>query len=182
MLVFNGTSLGNVDRLAPPANWVSLGLQPTTNDDCKRMLYDHVRSQIIAQGIFGRFDQASINKLTTMKKLFTWIGSSGGSFDDGAMMACLTVLECSPETKVGVQVLRSNIDGAKSLTLSNNVPVMLDHVESAMGTILEMGEAHGNLLKGDFDALLTALNTAYHQHFELEKMSWQGGTKVRTHD
>ena len=118
----------------------------------------------------------------TTKKQFTWFDRNDVSFHNGAMMACLVALECNSETKVGVQVLRSKITGTKSSMFSNNTPDTLECISSTIDAILEIGETHGNLLKDTFDELLTAPNTTCRQHFELEKMSWQGGTKTHTCD
>ena len=72
----------------------------------------------------------------TMKKQYTWLDSNSDSFHDGVMIACIVVLECNPETKVGVQILRSQITGAKSSMFSNNVPDMLEHIASTIDEIL----------------------------------------------
>ena len=68
ILVFSNTYLSNGNQEDPPDDRILPDLQPCTNDDHTRMFYNPVRSQIVAQGIFGIFDRASINKLMTMKK------------------------------------------------------------------------------------------------------------------
>jgi len=93
VLAFSNTYLGNGNHEAPPVNKVLADLTPGTNDAHKRMFYNRVRSQMISQYIFGRFDQASINKLMTMKKKFTWRDSNGDNFYDGLAMAFIIVLE-----------------------------------------------------------------------------------------
>jgi len=182
VLAYSNTYLGNRNLEAPPADKVLAALTPGTNNDHKRMFFLRVRSQMIAQKVFGTFDQASINKLMTMKKKFTWKDSNGDNFYDGLAMAYLIVLECNPETKISVQVLRNLISSTKASEYSNNIPDILQHISSTMDKIVEMGETHDNLMKNTFDALLTAPNTVFHQYFTLEKMSWQGGTKTYTFD
>ena len=47
---------------------------------------------------------------------------------------------------------------------------------------MEIVETHDNLLKDTFDDLLTVPNTICRNYFELENVSWQGGTKTYTYD
>ena len=72
------------------------------------------------------------------------------------------------------------MSSAKALALNENIPEMLEYIASVMDGIREMDETHDNLMKNTFDALLTVPNAMFRQLFQLEKMSWQGGTK--THD
>ena len=117
---------------------------------------------MISQCIFGRFDQASINKLMMMKKKFTWRDSNEDNFHDGLAMAFIIILECNPETKVSVQVLRNQISGTKASAFSNNIPDMLQHIAGTMDKIIELGETYDNLIKDTFDALLSAPNMVFH--------------------
>ena len=134
-MVFNDSYLGNANREALLSNRISPDLAPSTNNDHKWIVYEHFQSQIIAHAVFGHFDQASITKLMTMKRHFTWLDSNSDSYYDGTMMAHLIVLERNPETKVGVQDLRSKISSTKSSMFRNNVPDMLEHMVSVIDTI-----------------------------------------------
>ena len=87
-----------------------------------------------------------------------------------------------PETKVGVQVLRDKISNTKSVMFDNDVSRMMEHIASTMILITDQGETHDDLMKDSFNALLTVHNTEFHQHFSLEMMEWQGGTKVYTYE
>ena len=112
-----------------------------------------------------------------MKKKFTGKHSNGENFYDVAMVF-LIELECNPETKFGVLVLRDQISSATVLVFKRNIPDILEHIASTMDMIREMDETHDNLMKCAFDALLNAPNTVFHWHFQLEKMSWKGGAKM----
>ena len=112
----------------------------------------------------------------TQKDTFTWFDSNGDNVHGGVMMSFLLILECNPETKVGVQVLRNLITNAKSSAFDNNISNMLDHVASTMSRIRDLGETHDNLMKDAFEALPTAPNSECHQYFSLQKLGWQGGT------
>ena len=67
----SNTYLGNGASEAPPDNKMLLDLNPETDENDKRMFYKRVRSQMKFQHLFGRLDQASINKLMIMKKKLT---------------------------------------------------------------------------------------------------------------
>ena len=86
-------------------------------------------------------------------------------------MEFLIELECNPETKVSVKILRDQISSAKISEFNNNISEMLEHIASAIDRIIEMGETRDNLMKQPFGALLTSPNTVFHRHFQLEKMS-----------
>ena len=182
VLAFNNTYLGNGLLEPPPAEQLLLDLAPATDAAHKQQFYKRVRSQMIAQAIQGRLDQASLNKLMTVKKFFAWHDSNGDMFFDGVMMLCLVMVECNPETKVGVQVLRDKISNTKSAMFDHDISRMMEHIASTMILITDQGETHDNLMKDSFNALLTVPNTEFHQCFSLEMMGWQGGTKVYTYE
>ena len=137
---------------------------------------------MIAQAIQGRLDQASLNKLMIVENFFAWHDSNGDMFFDGVMMLYLVMVECNPETKVGVQVLRDKISNTKSAMFDHDAPRMMEHIASAMILITDQGETHDNPMKDYFNALLTVPNTEFHQYFSLEMMGWQGGTKVYAYE
>ena len=83
----------------------------------------------------------------------------------------MTMVEYNPQTKVGVQVLRDQISGTKSIAFGNDVSKMLEHITNTMELITEQEESHDNLMKDDFDAWLTTLNAQFNQYFTLEKLS-----------
>ena len=182
ILRYNNTYLGNGNLEAHQADRLMPDLIPSKNPDDKKKFYLRVKSQIICHRLLGVFDQASINRLMTQKAAFTWFDSNGDTMHDGVMMAYLIVVECNPETKVGVQILRDSISNAKSSLFAHDVSDMLEHIASTMTNVTDLGETHENLMKDTFDALLTAPNTEFHQRFSLQKLSWQGGTKQFTCD
>ena len=72
ILALNNTCLDNGTCQALPTYRVIPDFDPTTDETHKGQFYNRVRYQIIAHAILGRFDQTSINKLTTQKKYSTW--------------------------------------------------------------------------------------------------------------
>ena len=97
-------------------------------------------------------------------------------------MLHLVIVECNPETKVGVQALRCKISNSKSAMFDNCVSKMMEHIAITMMLITDQGETYDNLMKDTFNAFLTVLNTEFHPHFSLEMMEWQGGTNVCTYE
>ena len=85
----NNPYLGNDASEAPPDNKMLLDLNPGTDENHKRMFYKRVRSQMMSQHLFCSLDRASINKLISVKKKFTWKDSNVGNFYDGASMSFL---------------------------------------------------------------------------------------------
>ena len=78
----------------------------------------------------------------TDKYAFTRFDYNGDTTHDGVMMACVILLEWNPETKVGVQALRDSISRENSTLFSNNFPEILEHIDSAMTKIKDLGETH----------------------------------------
>ena len=95
----------------------------------------------------------------THKDAFTWFNINGESVHDGAIMVYLFVVECNPETKVGMWVLRKSISSTKSLLHENNISEILENIASTITRIRDLGETHDNLIKDTFEALLTEPNT-----------------------
>ena len=110
---------------SPPDEKILLDLTPGENENHKRIFHKQVFSQMISQRVFGRLDQASINKLMTMKKIFTWKDGNGDHVYDGVAMEFLIKIECNPETKVGVKILRDQISSTKSSAFNNNIADVL---------------------------------------------------------
>ena len=69
-----------------------------------------------------------------MKKKFTGKHSNGENFYDVAMVF-LIELECNPENKVCVQILRDQMSSTKVSALNNNFPDVLEHIAIAMNRI-----------------------------------------------
>ena len=59
---------------------------------------------MIAQATQGQLDQASLQKIITVKKFFTWHDSNGDMLFDSIMMLYVVMIECESETKVWIQV------------------------------------------------------------------------------
>jgi len=64
----------------------------------------------------------------------------------------------------------------------NDASRMTEHVASTMILITDQGETHNKSMKDSFNAFLTVPNADFHQHFSLEMMGWQGGTKACTYE
>ena len=41
--------------------------------------------------------------------------------------------------------------------------------------IVEAGETHDNLIKDDFDTILSSSNSAFHRHIEIQQTKWETG-------
>ena len=102
-----------------------------TNPASKKLFFERMRSEMIAEHIEGIISNDSLKSLMLRKKEFTWTNSTNGHpSHDGPTMLKILVQSINPTST------------ARMHKFSHNLIRMLDEMESNYNHILELGQKH----------------------------------------
>ena len=69
------------------------------------------------------------------------------------MVPTVVMSMCDPNAKVGAQALRDNIAQTTAADFQKDMARMLEHIQTTVDLIKDMGETHACLLKDTFNVL-----------------------------
>ncbi len=133
------TALSTTDPI-PVGPFTSRSIDPANNNNDKKVFYDCVNASVLAKLIENVLTTIGFQDLLLQKDMFTFTNNATGEIHfDGPTMLKIILTQIDPDTIVGMDTLKAQLESMKLHEYGNDVAKMLTSMQSIYNTLKENG-------------------------------------------
>ncbi len=118
-------------------------LDPENNDDDKLVFYNRVHGNVVSTLVQNMMTTTAWDELTLHKERFSFKDLTTGEWSiDGPCLVKTMLMKIDPDTMVGLESLRKKLETARLHQFKNNIPDMLNFMETTYKEIRNNGKTH----------------------------------------
>ena len=151
-------------------------IDPENNDGDKIVFYNRVHGNVVSALVQNMMTTTAWDELTLHKEKFSFKDLATGEWSiDGPCLVKTLLMKIDPDTMVGLESLRKKLETARLHHFKNNVPEMLNFMETTYKEIRNNGKTHDSYLRHLLDALLSGSNATFTAFIQRIKDDIDGG-------
>ncbi len=146
----------------PNAPFVSSDIDPAANNAHKAVFYDRVNAAVLSKLIENTLSPVSYQDLLLHQDSFSFIDATTGEIHfDGPTMLKIILTQIDPDTIVGMDTLKAQLETMKLHKFGNDVGKMLTRMMSIYQTLKENGHEPDSWRRYLYTALKSGPNADY---------------------
>ncbi len=146
----------------PASPFTSRSIDPANVDGDKKVFYDRVNASVLAKLIENTLTTIGFQDLLLQKDMFTFTDSATGEVHfDGPTMLKIILTQIDPDTIVGMDTLKAQLESMKLHEHGNDVAKMLTSMQSIYNTLKENGHEPDSYRCYIYTALISGPNADF---------------------
>lgn len=155
------TALPATDPI-PPSPFTAQSIDPTNVANDKEVVYDHVNTSVLAKLIETVLTTLGFQDLLLQKDLFMFTDQASGEVHfDGPTMLKLILTQVNPDTIIGMDQLKAQLETMKLHEHGNDVAKMLTSMQSIFNTLKENGHEPDSYHRYIYTTLISGPNANF---------------------
>ncbi len=155
------TTIGR-NAAVPPPPFTASDIDPANNNYDKETFYSCVHSSVLAKAIENVLSPLGYQDLMLQKELFSFTDATTGEIHfDGPTMLKIILSQIEPDTIVGMDSLKTQLENMKLHEFGNNVAKMLTKMQTIYNTLKMNGHTPDSFRRYIYTALKTGPNADF---------------------
>ena len=151
----------------PATPFTATDLDPANSDPDKTLFYERVHSAVVAEIVKNGLTPSGWEDLMLYKDDFSFLDNiTGELLYDGPTMIKIIFDKIDPDTLVGMESMKTQLETAKLSNFNNDVAAMLTKMESIKKTLKDNGHDPESYRRYIYNALLTAPNQVFTSYIQ----------------